>query len=145
MLIFALLSVAFANPQYPFTIQDEVGSPCTPECVLCHATAAGGEDTVVQPFGIAMVERGLTGNEGLIEALEAFEEEALDQDGDGVTDIDELEEGENPNEVGETFCEIPSPEYGCFSHAPVPGGVAGLGIALLAVASGRKRRAISGS
>lgn len=136
MLILALVSSAFAFNTYPFAIAQELEADCVADCTVCHETQFGGLETVDKPFGLAMMDRGLTAESGVTAALAAVAADELDQDGDGVTDVDELRVGDNPNALDETFCD--GPQYGCFSHAPVPTGLIGLGIAV-ALATRRQR------
>ncbi|MBK7582947.1 MAG: hypothetical protein IPI67_22475 [Myxococcales bacterium] len=105
-------SVAQASPTFPPELQADLDMPCAPPCTLCHRDSNGGVGTAVQPFGAAIKNAGLTlkSPEKLPKALARLEAESADSDGDGVTDVDELREGRNPNTPGEgLLCAT----YGC--------------------------------
>lgn len=110
-----LVALAFATPDFPSAMEGAVPMPCAPTCVVCHTTAAGGAGTITQPFGVAMVDRGLIAYDvaSLEAALAAVEADGVDSDGDGTGDVAELAEGADPNGVAD-FCAVPAPEYGCF-------------------------------
>lgn len=106
---------AFATSTYPGKIQEEVKSPGLPDCTICHLTSAGGANTVERPFGLAMKNHGLTGNNNLtalVSALNAVKDDKVDSNGNGVSDYDELKAGTNPNPVS---AEAPTLNYGCSS------------------------------
>lgn len=145
MLPLFVLASAFASSTYPSALADASGMPCTPTCTVCHETNSGGSGTVVQAFGMAMMDRGLTGGSQVDLVTSAFDTlsaDGVDSDGDGVTDADELAAGDNPND-DTTFCggDAPlTPTYGCFNSAQSPvTGLAVLGAAAV-VALGRRRR-----
>lgn len=114
-----LVALALATPDFPVTMESEVPMPCAPTCDVCHTSIVGGAGTVTQPFGVALVDRGLLPYDvsSLAEAMEAVGADALDSDGDGAGDIAELAEGANPNPGGADFCSVPAPRYGCFGGA----------------------------
>jgi hypothetical protein len=137
--------LAAASGNYPATVQAEAGIPCAPTCTICHATNAGGSGTVTQPFGEAMMARGLTGGgnaDALVTALAQLETDAVDSDGDGSPDVDALRAGQDPND-GTTFCGdivVATPEYGCFQHARAGAGAPLIAAALLIGVSALRRR-----
>jgi hypothetical protein len=143
ILISAALATASGN--YPGEVQSEAGIPCVPTCTLCHATNAGGGGTVTQPFGEALMARGLTGGgatDALVTALGQLEADSVDSDGNGTTDIDALRAGENPND-GSTFCGdtvTATPSYGCFQHARGGGSTALIVSAIVVAFMGARRR-----
>lgn len=145
-MLFALMFVgaAQASGNYPTEVEAALAMPCVPTCMLCHADNAGGVGTVVQPFGEAMMARGLTGGgdvAALTAALDAMDAEGVDSDGDGQADVDALAEGLNPND-GSAFCDLLLPTYGCLGYTPVaPDGGRWLALAAagLAVAASRRR------
>ncbi len=151
MPIFALLtsvSIALASSPYPEALANDAGAPCTPQCTVCHASNSGGSGTVVQEFGKAMMDRGLTGgsnNALLASTLDLMLSEQVDSDGDGTSDFDELTAGTDPNPGGVDFCGVDtiSPQYGCFASAQIApaagrwGWLAAVGMALVALRARR--------
>ena len=131
---------ASATPNFPGIIASDLGLDAAPDCALCHvgATKVG---TVTTPFGMSMLTRGLVAyDEGSLSlALQALDGEGTDSDGDGVTDLDELQSGEDPN-VGAGGTAPLGPEYGCSvaspgsQSTPVPGGTRAL-LALATIAA----------
>ena len=143
--LLVLLSPAFALSNFPGEISNDLGMPCTPTCALCHASAGGG-GLASQPFGMAMKQRGLTTNTSSISgALDGMATDLVDSDSDGVTDLDQLANGENPNPDGVDFCAAggggaPPLAYGCSSQGPSPRqGLVALGIGLVGLAFRRRR------
>lgn len=141
------LGTAWASPSYPAVLQDTAGMSCTPSCIVCHATAAGGAGTASQPFVGALFARGLVGggaDETLVSALGQLDADAIDTDGDGQTDLDALAAGADPN-GGADLCgagALTGPTYGCLQAAPSPTApVLALGSLLLALT--RRRRPLS--
>lgn len=135
---FLFCSIASASSVYPGELAAAASMPCTPTCTVCHDSNAGGAGTVVQPFGAAMMDEGLTGGgdvASLTSALAAVAAAGVDGDGDGVADVDELAAGDDPNVDGGALCDgdVLTPTYGCVNHAPVPatGGVLALALGAL--------------
>lgn len=143
MLGLLLIAASYASGNYPGVLESELGLPCQPQCIACHATNAGGGGTVTQAFGLALKDRGLTGggqSELLKTALAALDADGIDSDGDGTTDVDALAAGWNPN-GGDPFCgeaALPTPTYGCFNHSPTATASIGV-LGALAVAVRRRR------
>lgn len=146
----AVASPALATPGFPTAIKADLALSYTPSCDLCHqGTQSNG--TAVQPFALAMKDRGLkpADNTSLSAALQQMETDKVDSDGDGVTDIEEIVNKTDPNSDGAATT---SPVYGCArstdeSAAPtasiVPSRAAWPGaLALIALAAllRRKRR-----
>jgi hypothetical protein len=121
-------SPAAASQTYPGAIQSARNMPCQPQCTICHTDLNGGIGTVTKPFGIAMMQnaglRSLSPDTipGALTTLETgtlctFSPSqppkmgACDSDGDGVGDVDQLEEGRDPN-TGLDLCDT-APRYGC--------------------------------
>src|SRR5262249_15736676 len=104
-------------------IQRELNLPAAPRCTICHATDAGGAGTVTQPFGVYLRSRGLRpGDEASLHgALLAAAGERHSSSGTGVTDIDALKAGLDPNSPCGSGAADLAPAYGCAS-----GGVANL-------------------
>ncbi len=108
-----LVAMALATPDFPGVIQQQLGLAQPPRCTICHATDAGGAGTVVKPFGIYLRSRGLVAFDeaSLRNALLADIGERHSSSG-GVTDIDALKAGEDPNGTqGSNLV----PTYGCSS------------------------------
>ena len=146
MLISLFLAKAWASTVYPAELATVAGMPCSPTCTVCHATNSGGLGTVTAEFGLAMMDHGLTGGadtELLGTTFEALAAEAIDSDGDGTTDADELAAGFDPNPDGADLCgsaeEVVMPSYGCFNSSATPASVVGAFGGLLAVVLGRRR------
>lgn len=112
---------ALATPNFPDAVQRELNLSYTPVCELCHV-GVQARGTVNTPFGRAMRQRGLQAydEESLRDALAALRSEAVDSDGDGVPDVEELLAGDDPNQSAQTP-DIPEPTFGC---ATSPGGSA---------------------
>ena len=139
LLIPLLIGAASASSVYPTDLVTALDMPCAPTCMVCHDTNSGRNGTVIQDFGLAMMDRGLTGasaSELLDTALEAMAADRADSDGDGTTDTEELAAGEDPNPGGATFCSVVTPEYGCSTG----GGVASSSVLAVLLGGGMARR-----
>ncbi len=108
------LPQAAASENYPSIIDLQKGTECPrplTRCLICHDTAAGGEETANRPFAVTLREYGLTeGKAGrkLDAALDALPED-VDSDQDGASDQTELAICMNPS--GEELSE--GPGFGC--------------------------------
>jgi uncharacterized protein (TIGR03382 family) len=114
---------ALATPNFPGAVQRELNLSNEPDCELCHV-GVEARGTVNTPFGSAMRQRGLQAydEESLRDALASLRGEAVDSDGDGVPDVEELLAGDDPNQSAQTPEELPpEPTFGC---ATSPGGPA---------------------
>ena len=105
-------SAAQATSGFPDTIVAHLGLSFMPPCSVCHASASGG-GPMAKPFGVALQERGLSpGDDGSLErALDQLETDAIDSDGNGVTDVMQLRAGNDPSS-GESLLG-PEMTYGC--------------------------------
>jgi hypothetical protein len=123
-----LAESAGASANFPSVVQAELGLRKAPDCVLCHQTDKGGENTTTQLFGRTMQRFGTTkkNNGSLVDALRKADALGTDSDGDCVPDTDELRAGTNPNVVdgkdGGSKCAVETPpptlETGCAIAAP---------------------------
>ena len=118
-----IAAALFATPDFPGAIQRELDLPAAPRCTICHASDAGGAGTVTRPFGVYLRSRGLRpfDESSLHIALLAAAGERHSSSGTGVTDIDALKAGEDPNPPQESGAGDLAPAYGCAS-----GGVSNL-------------------
>jgi hypothetical protein len=122
---------AQASQPFPSAISDALGMPCAPNCTICHATEAGGAGTVVKLFGNAAKAAGAgpISVDALRAALVKMRDTQVDSDSDGVTDIDELSAGNDPNNAGDA--RICGPNYGCGAHiSRVPPARSGMALAI---------------
>jgi len=99
--LFLLLASApvWASAQFPTTIKTKYSLAAEPPCAICHTNGITGIGTVNTPFGTAMRMHGLVAGSdaSLNTALDAMAAAGVDSDGDGVTDVDELKAGTDPN------------------------------------------------
>jgi hypothetical protein len=125
----AFATGASASKLYPGAIQKALNMTCAPPCTICHTDLNGKFDTVTRDFGRAMMATVMleAGDvDGIPTYLEAFrtsvcvpsassppnmDGKPCDSDGDGTNDIEQLEQGRDPN-TGLDLCDI-APRYGC--------------------------------
>jgi hypothetical protein len=134
--VLAVSSTAWASRTYPGLLQSATGMPCAPTCTLCHRDMNGGLFTVVKPFGKAMIGAGLIGAspDTLKPAVDQLAKDGTDSDGDGVPDIQELQEGRDPNVAGSGM--LCGPTYGCGARIEPSGSLDGYAaVAALATAA----------
>jgi hypothetical protein len=140
---------ANAKQEFPGEIARHLGAATDPPCGVCHQDGKTGKDTLVTPFAWGMRARGLTGQDTLLEALDRVRSDAVDSDGDGATDVDELIAGSDPNSAASTPAmpgTVRDPQLGCAVAGEAREGRAGiLGLAAsIAVCLIRRRRASRG-
>lgn len=110
------MPTAQAKEEFPRQIAEHLGAPSPPPCSLCHQYGKTGKDTLVTPFAWAMRARGMTGGSSLTEALDRMAADRVDSDGDGVTDLDEIVAGTDPNSAASTPGApgtVVDPQLGC--------------------------------
>ena len=142
MLLLLLLRPASAYTLFPGWIYEHLDlaseGVSAPPCTICHLDMNGEKGTVVKPFGIWMYDHGLRGDsteQQLGDLLDQNEDKGVDSDGDGVGDIDEIRDGEDPSVAGGT---LSPPQYGCLNTAS--GTAPTALVALLALGLVRRRR-----
>jgi len=98
---FALMipSAAMGTERLPARVADALALGYRPACSLCHLKGNTGPGTASTPFALSMKARGLVGDDqaSVSPALVLLDTDRVDSDGDGVTDVDELKMGADPN------------------------------------------------
>jgi hypothetical protein len=143
---------AHASTTFPEALRNKLGlaeiAGPAPGCRLCHQTDAGGLKTSTKPFSRSLQAAGLAGANvpSLLAGLDTLEADGTDSDRDGVSDIDELVAGTDPNAAvsddGAPIAEqVPLPETGCaLGTAPATSGAWTALVAALWLAVRRSRR-----
>ena len=106
-------SATSATPNFPGALESDLTLSYTPDCTLCHAGGMTQAGTVTLPFGVALRARGLVAYDesSLARALDQLAKDKVDSDGDGVTDLDALKAGKDPNgALGSSATPV---QYGC--------------------------------
>lgn len=113
----ALPGSSQAKPGFPSQIQQHLGLDSEPTCLICHGSKQGG-GPITQPFGLAMLDAGLTslGNASLTSALDKLEADKTDSNADGVPDIEGLRQHILPLASKDPI------EYGCGGNTIARGG-----------------------
>jgi hypothetical protein len=137
--LIALLAAAAvqATPRLPAEVRSDLALSYTPQCSLCHLRGNTGAGTEQTPFVLSARALGFDGNQRTLgTVLQQMQALKIDSDSDGVSDIEELIRGTDPNVYGPVpFSTETDPSYGCTSI-----GVAGLGGLLALGVVLRKRR-----
>lgn len=110
-----IAAALLATPNFPAAIERDLDLAAPPRCTICHATDSGGIGTVVRPFGVYLRSRGLQpfDEDSLRNALFAAAGEHHSSSADGLSDIDALKAGQDPN--GTSGASDLTPAYGCSS------------------------------
>lgn len=117
MLATIIAVTLLATPNFPEAISRELHLPAAPRCTICHATDSGGVGTAVRPFAVYLRSRGLRpfDEDSLRNALAAAAGEKHSSSGSGLSDIEALQAGEDPNGADENAL---APAFGCSSAGP---------------------------
>lgn len=146
---FGWSAIAQAKPEFPIDITADLTPTLSYQvpCSVCHIKDNTGASTAITPFALALRARGMTGQAASLKAaLVQLEADEVDSDGDGTTDVQELEAGTDPNSSANASINGDTePAYGCGGTAPrgnanrgpVGAGVVGLGLLLLRRRRGR--------
>lgn len=114
-LLLVLPRSALAKPEFVEPLQEATDAPCLPQCNICHSSVSGGGEPV-QPFveSLESVAGEVESEEAIRWAVAQLEQQNIDSDGDGVGDIEEIRQGDDPNYAGDAL--ICQPEVGCGAH-----------------------------
>lgn len=132
---------SLASSNYPGAVSSHLGGDAPiPSCTVCHASNAGGFGTVTKVHGIALMDAGLVAGDlaTVGTSLDALAAAGTDSDGGGVSDVDELTAGSDPNAAddddgggGVGFDGGPEPlQYGFCAAMPDQGNGLGLAVVL---------------
>jgi hypothetical protein len=126
---FGFSSVAQAKSEFPNEIRSDPDlrvSYLVP-CSVCHIKDNTGSSTPITPFARALRARGLSGSNGSVRtSLAQLGADGVDSDGDGVTDIAELNAGTDPNSsANASLIDDQEPGYGCGGSPPTGKGNGG--------------------
>ncbi|MET0790383.1 MAG: thrombospondin type 3 repeat-containing protein [Polyangiaceae bacterium] len=113
------LSVAHALEEFPGRIQSHLGLTYQVPCSVCHIKGNVAASTPITAFALSLRSRGLEGESSLDNALNRSEQDGVDSDGDGTTDVAELRAGTDPNSSANANIDgDQEPGYGCGGTAP---------------------------
>jgi hypothetical protein len=110
-----IAAALLATPNFPGAIERDLDLAAPPRCTICHTTDSGGAGTAVRPFGVYLRSRGLRpfDEDSLQNALFAAAGEHHSSNGEGLSDIDALKAGQDPN--GSASAGDLTPAFGCSS------------------------------
>src|SRR5262249_12488619 len=102
LLVAAAPALAAASPIFPAEVKQHLSLSYdlgTTHCTICHQNNSGGVGTATQPFGAAIKKAGavLENTSSLDTALDTVKMEMIDSDCDQTPDIQQLQEGRDPN------------------------------------------------
>jgi len=128
LVVMSRSGVAQAKDEYPGEIARALSLSYAVPCSVCHIKGNTGSPTPIMPFALSMRARGLSDERGSITtALAKMKSDNVDSDGDGKTDIDELQAGTDPNSsANSSIVNDQEPGYGCGGTAPQGGGAVGV-------------------
>ena len=105
----AVPATAFASPAYSPTLGRVFELPCDPSCLVCHTKREGGFASANTKLGITLRRKfdlQCCDTRSLETILASLEATALDSDGDGVSDAEELRAMSDPNLPDEAGAEL---------------------------------------
>jgi MYXO-CTERM domain-containing protein len=136
-------SRAQAEEEFPSIIGTDLSLTYQVPCSVCHLKENTGAATARTPFALSLKARGFEDRASLTSALDRLKADNFDSDGDGVSDVAELQRGTDPNSPADAdIIDTSEPGYGCGGSAPQGRsmGQAFVGVAALGWLLSRRRR-----
>ncbi len=136
-------SRAHAEEEFPSIVGTDLGLTYQVPCSVCHLAENTGAPTARTPFALSLKARGFADRGSLTEALDRLKADHFDSDGDGVSDVAELQAGTDLNSPADAnLMNASEPGYGCGGSAPQGRGAgqAFVSAAALAWLLSRRRR-----
>ena len=124
LLASALVALAWpkaarAESEFPSRIESDLGLSYQVPCSVCHLKENTGAATARTPFALSLKARDFTDGGSLSAALARLKADDFDSDGDGVSDVAELQAGTDPNSAANaSIINDEEPGYGCGGSAP---------------------------